>query len=77
MAETWTSSNLKENLGDVTWQQAATKVYSLNTIAALVYHTNYYVDAVLKVLQGNQLDAHDNIVLITPQFYLRSIGKIC
>ena len=55
----WTSSNLKENLADVTWQQATTKVYSFNTIATLVYHMNYFVSAVLKVLQGGPLDAHD------------------
>ena len=55
----WTSSNLKETLEGVTWQQAATKVYSLNSIAALVYHMNYYVSAVLKVLQGAPLDASD------------------
>jgi uncharacterized damage-inducible protein DinB len=55
----WTSSNLKEHLADVTWQQATTKVYSFNTIAILVYHMNYYVSAVLKVLQGAPLDAKD------------------
>ena len=55
----WTSVSLKETLADTTWQQAATKVYSLNTIADLVYHINYYVSAVLKVLQGGLLDAHD------------------
>lgn len=55
----WTSVNLKETLAGVTWQQAITQVNSLNTIAALVYHINYYVSAVLKVLQGEQLDAHD------------------
>jgi hypothetical protein len=55
----WTSVNLKETLADVTWQQATTKVDSLNTIVALVYHMNYFVSAVLKVLQGNSLDAHD------------------
>ena len=55
----WTSSNLKENLADVTWQQATTKVYSFNTIATLVYHMNYFVSAVLKVLQGGPLDAKD------------------
>ena len=57
--ENWTSSNLKENLGDVTWQQATTQVYSFNTIATLVYHINYYVSAVLKVLQGEPLNASD------------------
>ena len=55
----WTSSNLKDNLEDVTWQQAITQVYSFNTIAALVFHNNYFVDAALNVLQGNPLNAHD------------------
>lgn len=55
----WTSVNLKESLADVSWQQAATQVSSFNTIATLVYHTNYYVSAVLKVLQGEPLNAKD------------------
>src|SRR5450432_4761002 len=55
----WTASNLKENLADITWQQATTKLYSFNTIATLVYHMNYYVNAVLKVLQGEPLNARD------------------
>ena len=55
----WTSVNLKETLADVDWQQATKKIYSFNTIATLVYHTNYYVSAVLKVLQGEALNAKD------------------
>ncbi len=55
----WTSSNLKDNLADVTWQQATTQVYNLNTIAILVFHISYYVNTVLKVLHGEPLDAHD------------------
>jgi len=55
----WTSVNLKDSLAGITWQQATTQVYSLNTIATLVFHMNYYVSAVLKVLQGEQLNAHD------------------
>ena len=55
----WTAVNLKATLADVNWQQAATKVYSFNTIAMLVYHINYYVSAVLKVLHGESLDASD------------------
>ncbi|MBI5916658.1 MAG: DUF1572 domain-containing protein [Bacteroidetes bacterium] len=57
--ENWTDVNLKETLAGVTWQQATAKVYTFNTIAVLVFHTNYYVGAVLKVLQGGPLDAHD------------------
>ena len=55
----WTSSNLKDQLAGITWEEGTKKVYGLNTIAALVFHMNYYVDAVLKVLKGNSLDAKD------------------
>lgn len=55
----WTCSNLKDQLNEVTWQQAITKVYSLNTIATLTNHIHYYVAAVLKVLQGESLQAKD------------------
>lgn len=55
----WTAVNLKESLADVTWEQATTQIRSFNTIAALVFHTNYYVSAVLEVLQGEPLTAKD------------------
>ena len=55
----WTSENLKQTLENIDWKQATTKVHSFNTIAVLVYHINYYVSAVTKVLQGRPLDAHD------------------
>lgn len=55
----WTSVNLKNSLDGVSCQQATAKLYSFNTIAALVYHINYYVDDVLKVLQGTPLQASD------------------
>jgi len=55
----WTSVNLRDSLANVTWQQAVTKLHSLNTILALVYHINYYIIAVTKVLQGEPLKASD------------------
>ncbi len=64
--ENWTSSNLEDNLKGVTWQQATTQIHSLNTIAALVFHMNYFVDAVLKVLRGGPLDAHDKFSFDMP-----------
>ena len=57
----WTCPNLKETLADVTWQKATKQVYGFNSIATLVFHTNYYISAVLKVLQGNPLDAKDEL----------------
>lgn len=62
----WTTVNLKDTLSDVSWQQASTKVYDLNTIATLVFHTNYYVSAVLKVLEGEALDASDQLSFNAP-----------
>ena len=55
----WTSTNLKDTLAGVTWQQATTQIYDLNTIATLVYHATYYVFEVSKVLEGQPLTAKD------------------
>ena len=55
----WTSVNLKETLEGVSWQQAVIKIGDLNSIAVLVYHINYYVSAVLKVLESGKLEASD------------------
>lgn len=62
----WTWVNLKETVADITWQQATEKIQSLNTIAALVFHINYYVAAILNVLQGDPLDAHDKYSFDVP-----------
>jgi hypothetical protein len=53
----WTDVNLKDTLADVSWQQATKKIDTLNTIATLVYHMNYYLNAVLNVLQEKPLDS--------------------
>lgn len=54
-----TGVNFRDTLSGITLQQATEKVHGLNTIAMLVFHVNYYVSAVLKVMQGKPLDAHD------------------
>jgi hypothetical protein len=65
----WTSVNLKDSLADITWQQATTQVYNLNTIVTLVYHMSYYVSAVLKVLQGEPLNASDKFSFDHPPIH--------
>ena len=62
----WTSVNFNAVLADVTWEEAITKFNSFNTIATLVFHTNYYVDAVLKVLHGEKLNASDKFSFDCP-----------
>ena len=57
---TWiANTNFRHQIANVSWEQAIEKFESLNTVAALTYHINYYVAGVLKVLQGGDLDIHD------------------
>lgn len=63
----WTVSNMKECLADVSWQEAVTKIYSFNTIAALVYHVNYFVGALESVLDGKPLTAKDKYSFDVPE----------
>jgi hypothetical protein len=62
----WTTSSLKQHLADVDWQQATTKMHSLNTIATLVHHLNYYVSGVAKVLAGGPLELKDEYSFTHP-----------
>lgn len=62
----WTGVNFKDSIKDITWQQATTQVDSLNTIAKLVFHCNYYVSIMLKVLQGGQLIGSDKFSFDCP-----------
>ena len=55
----WTVSNLKDHLKDVTWQQSICQVHHLNSIATLTYHSSYYVNVLIKVLEGGLLDGKD------------------
>lgn len=62
----WTCSNVKDQLSNVTWQQATTKVQNVNTIATLFCHINYYINIVTKVLQGGPLEGHDSLSFTHP-----------
>ena len=62
----WTDVNLKDTLAGVSWQQATAKIQDFNTIAVLVFHINYYVEALLKVLNNAPLDSHDKYSFNVP-----------
>lgn len=55
----WTSVNLKETLDGISWQQAAAVKQNVHSIAALVFHINYYLEAISSVLTGGELMSHD------------------
>ena len=52
-------TNIKEQLSEVTLDQANEKISSLNTIAALTFHINYYISGVLQVFDGGELTIRD------------------
>lgn len=62
----WTASNLKDALDGVTWLQAAEKREGRNSIAVILYHMQYYVKAIAKVLEGGPLDASDRFSFLLP-----------
>ncbi len=53
------NTNYKDQLSNIGWEQANHKIGSLNTIAALTYHINYYVAGVLHVFEGGNLEISD------------------
>ena len=54
-----TNLNLKAQLDDVDVEMANAKYESLNTIALLAFHLNYYLEGVMNVFKGGTLDIKD------------------
>ena len=53
------NTNFRDQLSHVDWKQATTRIGSLNTIAALAYHINYYIAGILNVFEGGALEIRD------------------
>jgi hypothetical protein len=62
----WSDSNYKDQLADVDWKMATSKVAGPNTIAQLVYHATYYLPHIVNVLEGGPLKARDKYSWETP-----------
>jgi len=63
----WTGSNYRDQLRDVSWIQATTVVNSFHTLAELVFHANYYVDATIKFFREGVLEASDSVSFEMPK----------
>lgn len=60
------NTNLKEQLSDLTWEQATTQINSLNSIATLAFHLNYYTAGLIQVFEGGPLDIKDKYSFDVP-----------
>ena len=57
----WTASSFKTHLADVDWKMANTEIHGLNSIATLIYHSGYYVEMQIRVLEGGPLVGNDKL----------------
>jgi uncharacterized damage-inducible protein DinB len=60
------NTNYRRQLTGLTWQQATQPIGSLNTIAALTFHINYYLAGLLSVLKGGKLEIRDKYSFEAP-----------
>ncbi|MCU7614378.1 DinB family protein [Chryseobacterium sp. GMJ5] len=64
---TWiANTNFKDQLTNVTLEQAIAKVDSLNTIALLTFHIHYYIAGILNVFEGGDLEIKDQFSFDLP-----------
>lgn len=62
----WTDVNLQFLVSDVSLKEATMQFMGLNTIAQLVYHINYFIEANIDVLEGRELTASDKFSFNCP-----------
>jgi len=60
------NTNFKDQLSDVSWEQAVAKVDSLNTIAMLTFHIDYYIAGIINVFEGGNLEIKDQFSFDLP-----------
>jgi hypothetical protein len=53
------NTNYQEQLYDISWEQATLKIDTLNTIAALTYHINYYLKGLIAAFETGKLEISD------------------
>ncbi len=60
------NTNYKDLLSSLSWELATSKIESLNTIADLANHINYYIRGILIVFEGGSLEIHDKYSFDSP-----------
>ncbi|GAA4453570.1 DinB family protein [Rurimicrobium arvi] len=61
------NTNYTQELQQTSVPEANTRIGNLNTIAVLCYHINYYLEGLLKVLQGGPLEISDRFSFDAPE----------
>lgn len=60
------NTNFYEQLSQTGFEEAITKVATLNSIAALTFHVNYYLGGLIEAFRSGSLDIHDRFSFDLP-----------
>jgi len=60
------NTNFKAQITAINWQEAILKVQELNSMAALTFHINYYLDGLLRAFDTGILDIRDKYSFDVP-----------
>ena len=60
------NTNFQDQLSKVTWEQATQQVGSLNSIAKLTFHVQYYITGVADFFESGKLEIHDKFSMDMP-----------
>lgn len=60
------NTNIKEQIENLNWQQANYKIGTLNTVAALTFHLNYYLKGILDFSKNGVLEIKDQFSFNMP-----------
>jgi uncharacterized damage-inducible protein DinB len=80
---TWiANTNYKMLLSDLSRNEATAKVGSLNSIASLTFHINYYLAGMLRVFKGGSLDIRDKYSFDLPEIkseedWQKLVNELC
>lgn len=61
------NTNFRDQISQVSWEQATQQVGNLNTIALLTFHINYYLSGLLHALDTGRLTISDKFSFDLPE----------
>ena len=69
------NTNFKSQLENLTWKQATHKIGTLNTVAGLTFHVNYYLAGIINVFNNGELEIRDKYSFDIPPIESESDWK--
>lgn len=63
------NTNYHDQLQQVSWQQATLTISGLNSIAALTFHINYYLEGLLRAMETGKLEISDQYSFQLPPIH--------